>query len=100
MTSTHVSSRAETLLTDEHCKNLKNLLEDQTDGAYFNDDVSAITSLDGQVHYVPGNNDEFKIDLTHAELPNYMAIKKHYTEWAKATSASPNPIDLCYGAHS
>lgn len=88
MASPQVSSRSETLLSDEHYINLKNLLEDPTDSAYFNDNARAVTSLDGQIHYVPENNGEFKIYLTHTELPNYEAIKEHYTEWTKATSAS------------
>ncbi|MGI2027357.1 hypothetical protein [Endozoicomonas acroporae] len=86
--SAKASSRSENLLTDEHYKRLKSLLENQTDSAYFNDDAAAITSLDGQIHYMPGKNGEFKIDLTCAKLPYYRAIKEHYTEWEKATSAS------------
>ncbi|WP_422462243.1 hypothetical protein [Endozoicomonas sp. ALB115] len=86
--SANASSRSENLLTDEHYKRLKSLLENQTDSAYFNDDAAAITSLDGQIHYMPGKNGKFKIDLTCAKLPNYRAIKEHYTEWATATSAA------------
>ncbi|KEI71531.1 DUF2608 domain-containing protein [Endozoicomonas elysicola] len=87
----HLITTHDAPLTEEQCKSLKALFENTTDGAFFNDEIRAITSFDEQLYFQPDSSGRFTPSHPDKELLNYEAIKKQYSQWDEKASTATQP---------
>ncbi len=96
----HLTTTHDVPLTEEQCKILKALFENTTDGAFFNDEIRAITSFDEQLYFQPDSSGGFTPSHSGRELLNYEAIKKQYAQWDEKASTATQPRSYSRAAAS